>query len=71
MKPNEHCPYCGSEYISYADYRLEYAGGILKEIDFCICENCRRNFNVEVDYFPHILRYYKSSTYELLREEEL
>lgn len=70
MTLNERCPYCGSESISYVDSRLDYNNELLMETDFCICENCRKDFNIEVDYIPHTLRYYNPSTCELLREEE-
>lgn len=67
-----HCPYCGSENISYEDSRLDYTYGVAEEIlmetDFCKCEDCEKKFNIETDLMPSAYRYYNPSTCERIKE---
>lgn len=68
----KHCPYCGSENIFYEDTNLDYTygelGEMLMETDFCVCKECKKKFNLEIDLAPSAYRYYNSSTQELIRE---
>lgn len=69
----KHCPYCGSENITVQDARLDYtygdSGEILMETDFCVCEECKKKFNLEIDLTPSAYRYYNPSTCERIMEE--
>lgn len=68
----KHCPHCGSENITLEDTRLDYTYGeldeILMETDFCVCKECKKKFNLEIDLKPSAYRYCNPSTYELIRE---
>lgn len=65
------CPYCGSEDIFFKDSQLDYIGEILVETNFSTCKNCKKDFNIEIDYIPRIRRYYNPFTCDFLKGEEI
>ena len=71
MKPEERCPYCGSENIVFEDSRLDFISDMLIETDFCKCEGCKKKFNTETDYIPSVRRYYNPSSCDTLKKEVL
>lgn len=56
-----HCPYCHSENISYNKDFFDFDNGSYISINSCQCEECGKQFTMEMEYTCSNIRYYSDN----------